>query len=77
MERTLYNENTVSEVPSSSHFLEHLQDLRDELAALEAERDMLLSLVREVAEADGADEMNDVLVRVKEIADGNPYPEEY
>ena len=77
MERILYTEETVSEFPSSPHLFEKFQELRDELAAMEAERDMLLSLVREVADADGTEDMDEVLVRVKEIAEGNPYPEEY
>ena len=69
-----YNENTFSDSPLSSDFHNQYQVLRDELDKLEAERDGLLCLIHEIAETAETDDLEEVLVRVREIAENRPNP---
>jgi hypothetical protein len=44
---------------------------------VEAERDNALSLLREVIEVDDADDLEDVLVKVKEFVENVPFADTY
>ena len=77
MEKVVYNEESISTVPGSAHYYEHVQGLRDELSFMEVERDDALLLLREVAEADDSDELEDILARVREFVESMPYQTPY
>lgn len=77
MDKVVYNEDTIFNPPTGAPFHDHMQGLRDELDRMEVERDNALALLREVAEAEGIDEVEDVLVKVKDFMEDVPYPTPY
>lgn len=77
MEKVLYTEESISEMPAGADVYNHLQGLREELDKMEVERDNMLTLLYEVADASDAEELDEVLVKVREFVEGHPYPTPY
>jgi hypothetical protein len=72
MKSISYNE--IDYHGTGSEIFEHFQNARDDLALTEAERDTMLSLLHEVAEASDADELDDAITKIKEFTNNRPYP---
>lgn len=77
MRETVYNDDSGTDYHISSDFYGEFQNLRDALDKVETERDSLLCLLHEVSEADGEDELEEILLRVKEITENRPNPLPY
>lgn len=77
MEKVVYNEDTIFDSPVGAPFYDHIQGLRDELDRMEIERDNALALLREVAEAEGPEELDEVMVKVRDFVENIPYNDPY
>lgn len=67
MEKVVYSEDTIFDPPTGAPLYSHMQGLRDELDRMELERDNVLMLLQEVAEAEGPEEVEEVITRVREF----------
>ena len=76
MEKTAYDEVFVA-VPTGVEYHQRMESIRSILSLVEAERDNALSLLREVIEVDDADDLEDVLVKVKEFVENVPFADTY
>jgi hypothetical protein len=74
MEKVVYNEDTVFNLPTGAPYYEHLQSLRDELSRMEIERDKAVEMLTEVAEAESPSDLEEALNRVKQYIDNLSYP---
>lgn len=77
MEKAVYTEEVITSMPNSSFIHEHIQTLREDLERLEAEKDEMLILLHGVADAEGSEELEEVLLRVKEFIENRAYPTPY
>lgn len=77
MEKVVYNEDTIFSPPTGAPYYDHMQGLRDELDRMEIERDNALALLREVAEADGPEELEDVMAKVRDFVEEVPYSDTF
>lgn len=73
MPEPVYSEDTIDDLPTGPEIHEKVQDLRDELSRMEAEKDDLLALLREVLEADEQGDLEDVLNRIREVVEEKDY----
>ena len=74
MEKVVYDEDSIFNPPTGAALYDHMHGLRDELNRMEIERDNALTLLCEVAEAETPEDVEDVLVKVREFVDNSPYP---
>ncbi len=77
MEKVAYTEETITSMPSSTFIHEHIRTLRDDLDRLETERDGMLVLLHESADAEGPEELEEVLLRVRDFVESRAYPTPY
>lgn len=77
MEKLVYNEDVVSDFPTTSRFFDTYQALKDELSKMEAEHDVMLSLLRDLVEAEDSDEFEEVMARVKDFAENREFIVDY
>jgi len=77
MEKVVYNEDVISSHPGGAEVYEHLQGLKDELDRMEGERDNMLALLHEIADAEDIEEADEVLVKIREYIEHRPYPTPY
>ena len=77
MERVLYTEETITSMPNSTFIHEHIQDLRETVDRLEAEREEILLLLYEIVDAEGLDELDEIILKIKTFVENTPYPAPY
>ncbi len=72
MEKTTFDEGFVA-VPTGVEYHTVMEAMRTSLFVAETERDEVLGLLREVIEADDADDLEEVLTRVREFVENSPF----
>lgn len=72
MEKTTFDEGFVA-VPTGVEYHTVMEAMRNSLFAAETERDEVLELLREVIEADDADDLEEVLTRIREFIENVPF----
>lgn len=77
MEKPTYTEETITGMSSSTRIHEHIQILQDDLGRLETERDEMLVLLYEMVDAEGSEELEEVLICVREFVENQAYPAPY
>jgi len=77
MDKVVYNEDTIYNPPTGAPLYDHMQGLRDELDRMEIERDNAFALLREIAEAEDPEEVEDALAKVRDFMEDVPYPTPY
>ena len=72
MDKTTFDEGFVA-VPTGVEYHTVMEAMRNSLFAAETERDEVLGLLCEVLEAEDADDLEEVLTRVKEFVENSPF----
>ena len=73
----VYTKELVESMPTSSLIQEQIQSLREELERVELEKEEMLVLLHEIADAEGIEELDEVIVRVKSFIEDKTYPTPY
>ena len=85
MKKEVYDEDTISLTPSTADMYSYLQDLKDDLARMEGERDEAITLLREVLDLEDElidergnwDDLDAIMNRIREFVDGGPDSVDY
>jgi len=77
MDEVMYTEETVTTRPNGTFIHEQLQDLRDVVDRLEADREEMLILLYELVDAETIEELDEVILKVKDFVEERPYPTPY
>ena len=77
MEDVIYSRELVESMPTGSFVQEQIQCLRDSMGRVELERDEMLVLLHEIAEAEDIEELDELVTKVKEYVEQKAYPTPY
>ena len=77
MDEVVYTEETITTRPNGTFVYEQIQDLRDVLDRLEAERDEMLVLLYAIIDAETIEDLDEAVLEVRGFLETRPYPPPY
>ena len=77
MDKVLYTEETINTRPNGAFVQEQIQDLREDIDRLELDREDMLRLLYEIADAETIEDLDEIIVRVKTFVDDRLFPAPY
>ena len=77
LDKVLYTEETINTRPNGAFIQEQIRGLRDDLNRLELDHEEVLFLLYEIVDAEGIEELDEVIIKVKNFVETRPFPSPY